>query len=367
MSYKYTHFIPENAAPKGAERIGVYKDGKRICSVPLGRLARPARKKLYSFGLLSDIHVYKTETSWNGNTKFDRALSYLEGQDLLFCAHCGDITQTGLYDEGDKVNMAPEQFAKYKEICDKHTISVYGICGNHESYVNPITSNLTELKYYTGTPLTYTISSAAASDETVGTTVRPNVYAPVGDDLFIMIGQGSWTGAAWPMGDDDFSWLTHILASNVGRRCFVFIHSYIEEDSGDAHDVRENSMFDGWSHTAQFKALLASYPNAILFHGHSHMKLENQKYYDSTLPQDENQASYKAANYTERNGFKSVHVPSSATPRDINFGENESTNDNAASEGYTVDVYEDCIVLNGVDLVEKKPVVLGTYKINTTT
>lgn len=86
---------------------------------------------------------------------------------------------------------------------------------------------------------------------------------------------------------------------------------------------------------------------------------------DSTLPQDENQASYKAANYTERNGFKSVHVPSSATPRDINFGANVAENDNAASEGYIVDVYEDCIVLNGVDLVEKKPVALGTYKIVT--
>ena len=365
MSYKYTHFIPENTAPRGAKRIGVYQGERRICTVPLGRLAPVEKAPLYSFGLLSDIHLWKTESSWGGNAKFDNALSYFESQGLLFCAHCGDITQTGLYDEGDKTTLQPGQFEVYKQTCDKYSIPVYGICGNHESYVNPITNNPDELKYYTGTALTYTISSAPASEETVGTTVRPNVYAPVGDDLFIMIGQPSWTGAEVPMSDADFAWLQNVLASNTHRRCFVFIHSYIEEDSGDAHDVRENSMFDHWSKTAAFMALLAQYPNAILFHGHSHMKLENQLHYDSTKPLDKDQESYKAANYTEKNGFKSVHVPSCATPRDINFDENESENDNDASEGYIVDVHDDCIVLKGMDLVNQKLLVMGTYKIDT--
>ena len=124
-------------------------------------------------------------------------------------------------------------------------------------------------------------------------------------------------------------------------------------------------MFDTWSKTSEFIELLSNNPNVILFHGHSHMKLENQKYYDSLKPLDKDQLSYKNANYTHVNGFKSVHVPSCATPRDINFDENESENDNIASEVYIVDVYDDCIVLNGRDFVNEKLVPLGVYKINT--
>jgi hypothetical protein len=39
--------------------------------------------------------------------------------------------------------------------------------------------------------------------------------------------------------------------------------------------------------------------------------------------------------------------------------------DRTASQGYIVDVYDDCIVLNGWDFIENKPIPLGTYKIET--
>jgi hypothetical protein len=41
-------------------------------------------------------------------------------------------------------------------------------------------------------------------------------------------------------------------------------------------------------------------------------------------------------------------------------------NDDTKSQGYIVDVYADCIVLNGWDFIGSKPVPLGVYKINTT-
>jgi hypothetical protein len=134
----------------------------------------------------------------------------------------------------------------------------------------------------------------------------------------------------------------------------VFIHAYIEEDSGDPMDVRENSIFDYWgvTKTTNFMNLLRQYPNVILFHGHSHMKFENQEY-------DVN------ANYTDRNGFKSVHIPSVGNPRDINFDTMKSKDDNSASQGYIVDVYDGCVVLNGMDLINNEYVPLGVYKIET--
>jgi predicted phosphodiesterase len=334
MPYVYRHFIPQNTAPSGAQKIGVYdSNGKKVLSVPLGGLTPPKESKLYSFGLISDIHIYPiAAVAWTPEVKFNNALSYFENKGCAFCVHCGDFTQTGLFRENDKVNIDTQQFAKYKEICDAHNIPVYGVCGNHESiYGVPITNNLAELKQYTGTDLYYTIEQ--------------------GNDLFIFIGQPNYNKV---MGDDALTWLQTTLADNVNRRCFVFIHSYIEEDSGDAVDYRENSVFDDWgtTKTEAFMDLMRQYPNAILFHGHSHIKFECQEY-------DLN------ATYTERNGFKSVHVPSVGKPRDINMTTGETPEDNNGSQGYIVDVYADCIVLNGWDFVNNQYVPLGVYKIAT--
>lgn len=332
MPYVYRHFIPQNTAPAGAQRIGVYDStGKKVCTIPLGRLTPPSGEPLYSFGLLSDIHVWNAEPTWRGNAKFDNALTLLENAGCVFCAHCGDITQTGFYTDKDKV-FTSEQFEKYQEICEKHTIPVYGICGNHESITGiAITNNLSELKQYTGTDLYYTITQ--------------------GNDLFVFIGQPTYNKV---MGDDALAWLQTTLSDNANRRCFVFIHSYIEEDSGDAVDYRENSIFDEWgaAKTKAFMDIMRQYPNAILFHGHSHVKFECQEY-------DVN------ATYTERNGFQSVHVPSVGKPRDIILSTGETPEDNNGSQGYIVDVYGDFIVLNGWDFIGNKPVPLGVYKIDT--
>ena len=331
--YKYSHFISQNIAPKGATKIVVYdKAGNPVYERPLGKLAQPTENKLYSFGLVSDIHLWKVMSSWNGNVKFDNALSYFEKEGCIMCLHCGDMTQTGLYDEGDKNTLVPTQFEKYKEIREKHTIPIYGLCGNHENYINPITKNLSELKYYIGIDLYYTITQ--------------------GNDLFILLGQPDYNAV---MSDEALQWLYETLEENRNKRCFVFIHPYIEEDSGDPLGLRENSIFDGWGvkKTTSFKNIMRHYKNALLFHGHSHMKFEYQ-----TL--DVN------ANYTERNGFKSIHVSSISKPRNIIEATGETPDDNEASQGYIVDVYDNYIILNGINLITNTPIPLGTYKIDTT-
>ena len=340
MAYKYTHFIPQNVAPKGAKRIGVYNSkGEKVTNIPLGGLTPPTRTPLYSFGLVSDPHLFDNPyVAWQPITKFDNALTYFASKGCDMCIVCGDLTNTGFYRRTDESVAGTEylteaQFAEYKNVCDKHkdNITVYELCGNHESYYGmPITNNLDLLETYTGKGvLSYTIEKE--------------------NDLFILLGQPEGSTV---MSDLDFTWLGQTLEANRKKRCFVFIHSYIEEDSGDPMDIRENSIFEHWKYKSAFMSLLNDYPNVILFHGHSHMKFENQKY-------DVN------ANYTERNGFKSVHVPSLGTPRDINFDTMKSKDDNSASQGYIVDVYNDCIVLNGMDFVNSKPIPLGTYKINT--
>ena len=333
MAYKYKHFIPQNTAPSGTKSIGVYKgNGEKVCSIPLGRMSPPNGAKLYSFGLFSDIHVYPiAAVEWTPEVKFDNALTYLESKDCAFCVQCGDFTQTGLYLDG-ATSIDLRQFAKYKEICDSHTIPVYDLCGNHESIQGePITNNLAELMQYTGDDLYYSVNH--------------------GNDLFILIGQPNYNKV---MSDEALQWLYETLEANRNKRCFVFIHPYIEEDSGDPLDFRENSVFVDWSTTKTnaFMNVMRHYKNAILFHGHSHTKFECQQY-------DMN------ANYTERNGFKSVHVPSLSKPRDINPETGATPEDNYGSQGYIVDVYDGCIVLNGWDFIEGQYIPLGVYNIDT--
>ena len=347
-----TPFIDQNVAPLNAAKIVVFdSDGKKVTTVPLGGMTRPDGEKLYSFGLVSDIHLYPlAKVEWTPEEKFRNALAYFQKNDCIMCIQCGDITQTGFYREinsstGVKYVLDKRQMLEYKRIREAYTMPTYGLCGNHENYYgNYVADHPEELEYYMGKGATaFTISGAESTEKNVQ-------ISEVGNDVFILIGQSN---SSHVMSDSDFQWLRETLEANKERRCFVFVHAYIEEDSGDAADVRENSIFTYWgdSKTSAFMNLLKQYDNVVLFHGHSHMKLSNQKL-------DEN------ANYTDRNGFKSVHVPSLGVPRDVDLVNKKSVDDRKASEGYIVDVYDDCIVLNGRDFVKNEWIPMGVFKVD---
>lgn len=339
MSYKYKGFIPQQIAPKGTKNIGVYNEnGEKVCTIPLGRLTPVTKEKLYSFGLLADVHIqpYNTNTLDNGQTvgafisaKLENAFHWFEEQGASFVCIPGDFVNRGFVNSSG--TFVIDEFGEYKRICDLFpNLPVYVSCGNHESYNEAITERLTELKQYTGADLCYTVEQ--------------------GNDLFIFVGQPSGSVV---MSDDDFQWLSETLEANKDRRCFVFVHSYIEEDSGDAKDLRENSIFDMWgaTKTKAFIELLSQYTNVILFHGHSHIKFEYQEL-------------DKSANYTDKNGFKSVHIPSLGRPRNIDLTNSETPHVDSEGQGYIVDVYEDCIVLNGMDLVNFEYIPTGVFKID---
>ncbi len=342
MAYKYKHFIPQNTAPKGAKSIGVYdSNGKRVCTIPLGRMTPPTKAKLYSFGVLSDIQLadYRP-TSF---TKFDNALGFFEEQGASFCCHSGDFTDYGLWYPSNTYQVStynPILFEEYQRICNKHNIPVYGNCGNHESYNGynivgtyttadgTVVNNLDKLEYYTGKGLFFEITQ--------------------NDDVFIFLGQPSEN---IPMSDEALQWLYGRLEANRNKRCYIFVHPNISTGN-PLGAYASNPLFNLWGvKTTAFTNLLKHYKNTILFHGHTHTKFECQE-------QDEK------STYSIEDGFRSVHVPSSGAPRDVINGALVTKNDE--SQGYLVDVYDDCIVLNGMDFINNKPVPLGTFKIDTT-
>ncbi len=347
-THRYNRLLPQNIAPKGAEEISVFDSSdNKAAAIPLGGLTPPNGTKLYSFGLLSDLHLSGNSYSNPSNpatvglltndgygylpngTKFRRAMESLASKGVDFCCHTGDMTNIGFYyDRGDTEIFLP-QFKEYKDVWSMFpNMPLYGVCGNHESYNKSITENLTELEEYTGHGLEFTITQ--------------------GNDKFIFIGQPYGNR---PMSDVALQGLYETLEDNRNKRCFVFVHPHIS--SGNPLGVYDtNPIFDWWgtTKTGVFKSILNHYKNTFLFHGHTHFGFGCQEL-------DSN------STYSTLDGFRSFHVPSCSTPRSVVDGVMHS--EKYDSEGYIVDVYDDFVVFNGWDFINSKPIPLGTYKINT--
>ena len=316
----YTDFIPQNVAPLSARRIGIYNDqGNRVGQIPLGTLTPPnPAKKLYSFGALSDVHiVYQT-----AQEDFQKALTYLnEQEDVAFTCICGDLTDQG----------TAEQLAQYKAAVDAYSpdTPVYAIAGNHEAYDGtPVTT--AKIQPYTGHPFYYSFTH--------------------GEDVFIMV--GCYTQNAGNIFTvEELQWLQETLEANCNKRCFVFQHVFPWGDSGNANNAYAYGDLFAGTKGDVFKSLMQHYKNTVFFHGHSHMKFELQQV-------------DKKANYSDAFGYRSVHIPSLAVPRDIVDG--TLTNIYAESEGYIVDVYPNGIHLRGRDFVRGEFLPIASYWLDTT-
>lgn len=310
---RYEDFIPENTAPAGTKRIGIYKlNGIRVGHISPGRLLQDKGKKLYSFGALADVHMqYETAPQ-----DFQTALTYLNETADFVCV-CGDLTTNGSANELSAYKQHVEQYAQ---------IPVYTIAGNHEGR-NP--DILSILETYTGKPLYYCFTQ--------------------GQDVFIMVGVKSHTSGDL-FADGELQWLYETLEANRNRRCFVFQHVFPRANSLGLYD---NSSWGG-TEAAVFTSLIRHYPNVILFHGHSHLRFDLQGTYG------------EKANYDKDFGCHSIHISSVSSPRDANATDNGWVHVFADSEGYVVDVYEQGIHLRGRDFVGKAFLPIASYWLDTT-
>lgn len=321
---KYRDFIPQNTAPQNVKRIGIYNsNGLRAGIIPLGSLAFPnAGQKLYSFGALSDVHVgYDTAVG-----DFQAALSYL--QDMNLICICGDLTGDG----------SDAQLAQYKAIVDARSAStpVYAIAGNHEGMVADVASRIVT---YTGQPLYYSFT--------------------YGDDVFIMVGTigGEMYSNGVVFADGELQWLYETLETNRNKRCFVFQHIFAgvtnEAVCGNAGGLYTNWCWHDTVECQTFEALMKHYKNVVWFHGHSHLCYSMQKY------------GRLYANYSEADGYRSVHIPSLAVPRDDTDGDGTADTIYAGSEGCVVDVYENGIHLRGRDFISGEFLPIASYWLDT--
>ena len=324
---RYADFIPENIAPKTVRRIGVYdSNGNRAGTIPLGSLTFPSNpgEKLYSFGALSDIHLQPNVTAQDD---FRRALTYLNDvEKVAFTCIAGDLTDAG----------TAAELSEYRQIVDTYSpnMTIYAITGNHDAR-NP--NIAVDFKTHTGCDLYYSFEYEG--------------------DVFIMVGikgvseSGKWPDSGSLFSDVELQWLSETLETNKDKRCFLFQHVRPQEGSGNALGQYHLDIWGGAEQTV-FESLLKQYPNAVFFHGHSHLKFQLQAYDD-------------LANYDHLRGSHSVHIPSLAIPREDIDGDGEGDKIEDGSEGYVVDVYENGIHLRGRDFVKGEFLPIASYWVDT--
>lgn len=320
---EYVHFIQENYIPNSVKKLGIYDSSENKVG-SIRAMHKSIKDKRYSFMLISDVHITGADDD-DGTTDFIRAVEFAESSNIDFTCVCGDVVDSG----------TEYVFNKYKNLKAQYTTKqIYEISGNHETYPTGYVTSETLIKYY-GNPLYYSFEHDG--------------------DVFIMIGEYGWTDNT-PFLKEELQFLYECLETNRNKRCFVFQHifNWQDGDSGNPGNFYSHDIFALSDNNAKqrecFLNLLKHYKNTIWFHGHSHAAFETQTIMLNAI-------------YSDELGYKSIHVPSLAKPKDIVNGEVATLTEE--SQGYIVDVCKDRILLQGRNFVEGKYLPSAMYAIET--
>lgn len=319
-------FISTNIIPKEATRVVAIKDGLIKASYHIEANRLNTDTKLYSIGLLSDIHIDVTDDESDSVEDFKRAIRRFEREGVIAICASGDMVVDGTQAEVEKMI----------ELKNSTTIPMYIARGNHDCR-------------------SYSLAN--------WNLVEPNgVYfeKEIGGDIYLFMGMNAESFNTSLFTTEQLNWLEERLEYYKNRRVFLFEHVFIEPTGNIKSLYPNGSIGKVEGQPGQmFRNLMARYRNVILFTGHSHLEFILQRLGD-------------IANCSERTNSlcHRVHIPSCAKPR----ANDETTEDVSAntyskygsSEGYVMDVYQDYIILKGINFVDNKYLPLAQYRINTT-
>lgn len=266
--------------------------------------------KMYSFGVVSDIHM----GYFNGSNDFDNAMQYFDGKvDFVCCS--GDI-RSSTYSASDATELII-----YKNIIDNYSFPTYTCTGNHD-----MACSENVWKENTGCDRNFVIEHQ--NDVFIFASLDIETFSSTSDNPYAQT----------------LVWLEQQLDRYSGCRIFLFMHypptSYSGLTSGQYYGFSQSSTEDDTLIT-----LLNRTKNVTMFHGHTHYSFECEGYIDTMNV------------YRFNNTHVSlIHVPSTAYCKNKD-GENETD----VSQGYLVDVYENGFVINGVDFAEEKILEDYTY------
>lgn len=329
VTSSYTYLNSFNIAPYEATKIVVCKSGTTkvlsSSSLPSQFLFDSSKygSKLYSFGALSDVHIDGDGTDEiSASSDFARALKFYNTNASLI-GISGDICRESGY----------EELSLYKNLVDTNTsIPIYVSRGNHDCRYS-----ISDFETYTG-----------------GSLYFERTY---NNDKFIFLGMNAENYGDSCFTTEELNWLETKLESYKNQRVFLFFHVFIPNTCGNINNLYPyDSLNSSSNKITKFINLMTTYKNVIYFSGHSHLEFACQKF------------GANANIFSNGSACHRVHIPSCGYPRKNDKGTSatDTYDYNEGSEGYLVDVYENCIVLRGRDFEKGKFLPIANYLLDTT-
>lgn len=344
------------AIPDGAVNILVTLDGEtlEIFDIPADKRANRG-EPVYLFGSISDLHFNRYELEGGADvaeSTFARSLSFFDAAGVSLVAMPGDISTNG----------EKEAFEAFNNISSGYDFPVYTVTGNHDLYA----------EYKKENWLAFMNPGAYGNEKAEGIiNVSENgmdfVYKEKqSGDVFIFLNQTSNNyGLMWNalLADAQLDWLEAQLEEYKNETVYLFFHTFLNSAKGNPLMGTGNLQNElGWAYPlfytqgatdeARLRELLREYDNVFFFNGHSHWA-----YHMQALNPNLNISK------NGEDGATFVHVSSVSSPRVTeDYGVLWSGTDPDMSEGYLIEVYEDTIVLYGIDFVNNRVLAYATYE-----
>lgn len=340
-------FGDHTAIPVDAEKIiATTGDGKKVSDAvavyDIPDYKKPAYKSEdanYTFMNYSDIHIDKQRNLYYtyAQMHFEKALEVAANRNVDFIVTAGDnITNA----EGPA-----NEFDSYQQILadSPYCNPIYEASGNHEIRVGEPNALLA----------TFVDSTGLNGNKQDIKTNQPYycVTEPDSNDLFIFM---SLEFEYNPQDGNEFSkkqlkWLKNILKENYGKNKNIFLieHALIEgygagDDPDNFYTVPLSTEYET---TNEFRDILRSYPDIIWISGHTHIALEY---------------GYNYSNMNDTSCHM-IHDSSVCCPTLLNYNSHslsyiahDSEEYKDLTEGYYVQVFDDCIIFNGENLYYDK-------------
>ncbi len=346
---------------------------------------KPFDKVLYSFGVLSDIHLKDSQygvDDCNSISDYQRALTFYNNYGCNFIAIAGDIVASN-YGGTPYVNTNAQaewlsELRKFVELNTEYfpNKKVYTCTGNHDAnpnghYENPNDGLIGLSQQITDGGTTQ--DGVTWWQSIVGNPINHTVA--VGDnDIFIFFSMRYWNYSDMVTdgttngfySQSDIEWLKQELEKYNDKRVFLFFHLPIQLYNEVGYlDPSSNGLVVGYTPNTVMAQILLNYKNVIWFNGHTHYKLEYEGYtFHYTDEYEDGDITFTHPNiYQTDESMTMIHCSSCSHPREVTTKERNNdhtwngkwkySNLKTGSQGYVVDVYEKRIVIKGVDFASQ--------------
>lgn len=343
------------AIPKGATRLIAVGAKGSTYSYDIPENRRFDAKELYSFGALSDSHQGNRYGSQSiPYNHFIDAVKDLSQMGASMIGICGDFSYNNEEFEYQLHEKAIKELFAYNP-----KLPIYTVSGNHECKYTGFSKDW--FLKYSRNVVDYDTTLLPIFSE--GDDLDFAIELPDGSVMLylnqIYYDYGKTTSRL--LDDYQIEWLEARLEQYKDRTVFLFFHTFIDEEAGDASTAagKEYSLplISGTVEYKRFNELFTKYKNVVYFSGHSHQSFDLQFMKEKA---GDKSNLYTNIDNNDGNFATMVHIPSVAATR----SGNTLSDAKDRSEGYLVRMYEDYIVFEGYDFVNNQNFAYATYIIS---